>query len=160
VKDGHLFLNPNTKAVYQNSVLFSEADLTSLHRKLGHPSAESVHRFLTLSKPGSIQESDRDLLTEIQKECIDCERFGPRPRRLRAVIPATVVFNHEVSIDVYYIHGYPALSVVCTATSFVASSFLESRHSAVIWDTFQRIWCCSYAGVPSIVRLDSAGEHT
>jgi hypothetical protein len=71
-----------------------------------------------------------------------------------------VVFNHEVAIDVYYIHGFPALSVVCSSTTYVASSFLESRKSSVIWDTFMRIRVMNYTGAPSLVRLDAAGEHT
>jgi hypothetical protein len=113
-----------------------------------------------MARPSSVTDSDRALLKEVVEECTVCEKFGPRPRRQRAIIPAAVVFNHEVAIDVYYIHGFPALSVVCTATSYVSSSFLESRKSSVIWDTFMRIWVLNYAGAPAVVRLDAAGEHT
>jgi hypothetical protein len=102
--------------------------------------------------PNLIQfpESDKELLKEVVEECTVCEKFGPRPRRQRELIPANVVFNYEVDIDVYYIHGFPALSVVCSSTTYVASSFLESRKSSVIWDTFIRIWIMNYTGAPSV----------
>jgi hypothetical protein len=52
-----------------------------------------------VAKPHSIAESDKALLKEVIEECTVCEKFGPRPRRQRALIPANVVFNHEVAID-------------------------------------------------------------
>jgi Reverse transcriptase (RNA-dependent DNA polymerase) len=160
-KHGHLFI-AHAPAVGDNfrDSLYSNSDLSTIHRKLGHAPLEATERFLALAQPDEFQGSDRQLLKEILNECVVYEKFGPRPRRLRAVIPANVTFNHEVAIDVYYIHGYPVLSVICLSTSFVASSFLESRHSAAIWDTFMRTWCYSYVGAPSFVRLDAAGEHT
>jgi Reverse transcriptase (RNA-dependent DNA polymerase) len=157
-KHGHLYIS--SSSLRANDVMFSKDVLAGLHKKLGHATADTTERFLSIAQPEPLTNSDRKLLKEVLNECVVCEKFGPRPRRLRAIIPANVVFNHEVTLDVYYLHGYPALSVMCTSTSFVASSFLESRSSSNIWDTFTRIWCFSYNGTPTFLRLDAAGEHT
>jgi hypothetical protein len=159
-KKGHLFVAPLRVTEYAQDVMFSKATLEKLHGKLGHAPADTTERFLAIAQPAAITDSDRKSLKEVLAECVVCEKFGPRPRSLRASVPANVVFNHEVTMDVYYIHGYPALSVMCSSTSFVASSFLESRSSSHLWDTFTRIWCLSYNGTPTFLRLNSAGEHT
>jgi hypothetical protein len=141
---GHLYVSkPSSKSIQTPEVFYSRRTLEDIHKKLGHAAAIPIERFLKLAKPDSMSDEDRALLREVIEQCGVCEKFGPRPRQVRASIPAKVVFKHEVSMNVLYLHGYPAIAVVCMATSFVASYVLESRRSATIWDTFNRIWCYS-----------------
>jgi hypothetical protein len=153
-KQGHLFIEPRSS----HQVMHSKDTLDTFHNKLGHSNTESTERFLSMAKPHSLAESDKALLKEGVEECTVREKFGPRPRRQKALIPANVVYNNEVAID--STPSMDFLPYVCSSTTYVASQFLESRKSSVIWDTCMRIWVLKYAGAPSVVRLDASGEHT
>jgi hypothetical protein len=82
-KQGHLFTEPRPS----HQVMYSKHGLATFHTKLGHSNADSTERFLSMAKPHSIAESYKALLKQVVEECTVCEKFGPMPRRQRALIP-------------------------------------------------------------------------
>jgi hypothetical protein len=73
-----------------------------------------------------VHEDTRRQLRQIVKAFLTCQTFASQPLRFSVRIPdEKLVFNDELSMDLLWIDGEPALHVVDTATRFGAAVFLE-----------------------------------
>jgi hypothetical protein len=72
-----------------------------------------------------VHEDTRKILQGIVKSCLTCQTFASQPLRFSVRMPDNkLVFNDELSLDILWLNGEPALHVVDTATRFGAAIFL------------------------------------
>ena len=129
-----------------------------VHRRLGHPSNETLVRMLQLGGASEeLVEHARNL------ECASCAQRSPPPRPLPARPDARpVLFNHVVHLDLKYQHdmsnqSYVALSIVDGATSYHVARLLRTRDPAHVAQKFLSGWIGVY-GIPNEVVCDQGGE--
>jgi hypothetical protein len=99
-----------------------------------------------------------NMLHEITKNCLVCQRFGPPPRRVRAALPAHIVFNEELNMDVLFVSGIPVLHIVDAGTRFSVARYISSQSVSEIWRQFLLYWCYKFTGAPRTFVLDQASS--
>jgi Reverse transcriptase (RNA-dependent DNA polymerase) len=153
---GHIFVQPK-----HGVVLFSATEVTSLHRKLAHPSASKLKGFLQRARPSEMDSTAVETINKISIDCDICTRFGQAHRPVRsAILSDNICFNIKVSLDVFYLDTRPVLHVICRGTRFSATSFLSVKSSAAVWNIFLAIWVYAYLGPPRELLVDQGTEVT
>jgi hypothetical protein len=71
-----------------------------------------------------------------------------------------MVFNDELSMDLLWLDGKPALHVVDTATRFGAAVFLEVQDVEHVCAAFLSCWALAYTGYPRKSRTDDGTVFT
>lgn len=113
-------------------------------------------RFLEIGAPNEpMKAADVDRLKNLIDACLICERFGRSGRRARASMPrADRVFNFEVALDVFYMHGMAALSMVDGGIDFPTAVFVDDKRAVTLWNAFFRNWVLRFAGAPTRIYVD------
>ena len=129
-----------------------------VHRRLGHPSAETMVRMLQMGGAGAeVIEQARTL------QCPVCQmrKAPPRPLPTR---PGSrpVAFNVEMHMDLKYqkdFHGstFVALSMVDAATCYHAAKLLRTRDPQHVARKLVAGWIATY-GAPVTIVSDQGGE--
>eukprot|EP00439_Symbiodinium_sp_Y106_P070485 s391_g12.t1 len=129
-----------------------------LHRRLGHPSNETLVRML---QHGGASDDMVRLASTLACPSCQLSRAPKKPFPSRPALRA-VVFNTTVHADLKYLHDfrggvYVALSVVDEATNFHQARLLRTREPAHVAAKFLSMWIGVF-GTPQTIRLDQGGE--
>ena len=119
--------------------------LMMVHRRLGHPSPETLERMLRLAG------ADGQLLKECRElQCPVCEA-SQAPRKPMQQTPSMrpVTFNASVHLDLKYAKDcksklYVALSMIDHATNFHRACLLRTRRPAHVANKFVTQWCALF----------------
>ena len=129
-----------------------------MHRRLGHPSSESLVRML---KVGGAPKEVLDYAKEFR--CPTCQSCAPPDRPFQQaprVRPAG--FNVEVHVDLKYAKNikdetFVALSMICAGTNKHAAVLLKTRKASYVARKFIKHWIAPF-GRPSRIVMDQGGE--
>ena len=66
----------------------------------------------------------------------------------------SIVYNHELALDLVWLSGKPVLHVVDTHTSFQNAIFIKNKSPEGLWKSFTDCWSTVYLGLPNILRVD------
>jgi transposase InsO family protein len=149
-KNQHLWLPLS----FDDSCCFTQAELTLLHRRLGHPQADRMLALLRRAKPLDIDKDTKKQLDEIWASCGSCQRTRPKPFVFRAAIPDEVVFGHELIIDLAKCDGKYILHCVDRGTGLNAAKFVSGESARDIWDALLEIWITKYV-TPDVITTDA-----
>lgn len=107
-RHGHLYLKLNPVAS-----IFSRSEIELLYLYFFHPSAKALYNLIWHSKISDAQTDLRKIIDDVTANCKECREHSTKPFRFRAIIPDdNVVFNHELAVDLMYLHVEPVLHVV------------------------------------------------
>ena len=135
--------------------------MLKLHRSFGHPSASALYKLLRRAHPDEANQSTRQTLEQIAKECETCLRHASKPRRFKLTVGHNNArFNHVVAVDIMYINNKPILHVVDEATHFSSAQWLRKVSSSEVWKALLRCWCNVYLGPPDHLRIDQGSQFT
>jgi hypothetical protein len=156
-KHGHLYIQRSNLV----SILYTKAELIKLHRAFFLPPTNKLYNLLRRSKPTEVHEETRKILKDIVRSCLTCQTFASQPFRFSVRMPdEKLVFNDELSMDLLWLDGEPALHVVDTATRFGAAVFLEGQDVEHVWAAFLSCWALVYTGYPKKSRTDAGTIFT
>lgn len=87
--------------------------------------------LVNLLKRGHPKEFDcgtRALLEDITKKCKACEKFASIPAIFKVSMPAEAIqLNHEIDVDLYWIHNRPVLHIINRGTRYSVTKFLHNE---------------------------------
>ncbi|KAF1357346.1 hypothetical protein EJ07DRAFT_128601, partial [Lizonia empirigonia] len=114
----------------------TEAELTQLHRRFGHPAAARLHRIL--SEAGH-EDIPKITIENINKFCHQCQIVGGRrPGRFKFTLrDKDLDFNSRLIVDVMNLDKRPVLHAVDEATGFQAARFIPDMRASTTWDTLR-----------------------
>lgn len=139
--------------------LYTEAELRTLHRSFGHPSASALYNLLKRARSEEMNSKVRKSIEEISDSCDICSKNSKRPRRFKLTVGTDDLrFNHTVAMDVMHIAGRALLHVVDEATHFNAALFLRNQSSQCIWKSFLKCWSRVYLGPPDYLHVDQGSN--
>ena len=134
-----------------------QAELTRLHRNLGHPAPLTLARHLTAAKfPAEMIAAAKDFQCDACLESV--EPLHQRPAKLHEAKE----FNNTVGIDGFWFKGRSGFRAYVIHALDEASCFhlgrrASDRHAETAVRTFADFWL-AWAGTPAKVYLDPAGE--
>jgi hypothetical protein len=132
-KRGHLYIKDPATA----SILYTRRLIVKLRRDFFHPSTDKLYILLKRSKPTEVHEDTRQKATPDSQRLSNLSELSSQPLRFSVRIPdEKLVFNDELSMDLLWLDGEPALHVVDTATRFGAAVFLEGQDVEQVWSAF------------------------
>lgn len=136
-------------------MFYTTEQLTAAHTRSGHTGVRALVRFLELGNPKEpVTAEDIERLKSVIKSCVVCERFGRGPRRIRFSPVMEFVFNRCVALDLFYLRGLPALSMVDIPSTYGNAIFVRSERAEDCWSVFFRHWVLNYVGPPTYVVVD------
>jgi hypothetical protein len=149
-QQGHLYLkwHPPSETFYSRQQLYR------LHQHLFHPSADKLLNLLKRANPENLPADTKAVLKDISKSCHACQVYSSKPIHFQIRDPAAIVFNHEIQLDLMYLHGKPVLHIVDVATTFSAANFLPAQDVSSVWNTFLTGWATLYIGFPECILAD------
>ena len=149
-KYGHLYWD-----LLSMESFYSTADIERLHRHFFHPSTKKLYDLLKRSELGKTTENLRSIIDSVSKACVKCKKFSARPFHFRASFwDESVVYNHELVLDLMWLNGSPVLHVVDTHTSFQNAAFVVDKSPEEFWRSFKKCWTTVYLGLPNVLRVD------
>lgn len=106
---GHMYLVWDTALT-----MYTQSELKKMHLHFYHPSARKLYNLLKRASPDSVDGSTLKTLEDVSKACRTCTVYSSGPHRFRVSVPKTsIVFNHELSLDLMYPeHRRAALHVI------------------------------------------------
>jgi hypothetical protein len=125
-----------------------------LHQHLFYSSADKLLNLLKRANPANLPADTKDLLKHISKSCHACQVYSSKPIPFQIRYPAQIVFNHEIQLDLMYLHGNPVLHIVDVATTFSAANFLPAQDDSSVWNTFLIGWATLYIGFLECILAD------
>lgn len=104
---------------------FSDEQIRTMHRNLGHPTLERQMKVIENSKVSGLSPGLRKSLKEIIDHCRPCQLMRAKPRRFLFSIKddLTGEFNHTRQIDAVHLSDGNVLHVVCVGTGFQQGLF-------------------------------------
>lgn len=136
-------------------MFYTRDQLRAAHERSGHTGVRALVRFLELGNPKElVTEEDVKLLKEIIEACLVCQRFGRGPRRIRFSPVMEYIFNRCVALDLFYLRGLPALSMVDIPSTYGNAAHLRSESAVDCWRTFYQRWVLTYVGPPMYIVVD------
>ena len=142
----------------EKKLVNKRGQLMMIHKRLGHPTNESLARMLRLAG------AEKWLVDEaLALQCPTCPSMKPpsRPMTQRSDM-RPVVFNELLGIDLKYGRDtqgqlFVALSMVDLATNYHRAVLLRNREPAHVSKKLLAHWI-SIFGVPKEITLDQGGE--
>ena len=132
--------------------------LMMIHKRLGHPTNQSLARMLRLAG------AEKWLIEEaVTLKCPTCPDMKPPPKPMtQRSDMRPVVFNELLGIDLKYGRDtqgqlYVALSMVDLATNYHRAVLLRNREPAHVSKKLLSHWIAVF-GVPKEITLDQGGE--
>jgi len=122
-----------------DEIFYSKVQLLKLYRHCRHPGAEKLYRLLKRIDPTNVQGNTLEALKEIQSKCEPCSVISRRQLSFQVgnVKEEELVFNKEISMDLFKIDGKYVLHIIDTDTHFSAARFLNNRMNVDdVWDAF------------------------
>jgi hypothetical protein len=106
---------------------------------------------LKRANPANFPADTKDLLNDISKSCLACQVYSSKPIHFQIRDPAEIVFNHEIQLDLMYLHGKPVFHIVDVATTFSAANFLSAQDVSSVLNTILTGWATLYIGFPECI---------
>eukprot|EP00171_Calliarthron_tuberculosum_P002180 IDg2180t1 len=148
-KLGHVYYE------WQYEVMYTEAELTKIHRHFYHPQPLRVFSILKRSQDSKATPQTLAILEKISRSCDVCQRISNQPGRFRVALPnREVVFNHTVLMDLMSLEGTSVLHIVCKDTLFNVAVFLSGESANEIWIAYLRFWVNAYVGYSKAIHAD------
>ena len=135
----------------------ARASIRRLHTMIGHKPKAVMVQILrgARAKP--------ELIYAVKFfRCDHCDANMDNPRKSAVAAPPMYSFNHEVMIDVFWVHdmdgqAYGILSVVCNGTTFHIAAIVMIGHgvplSGKCYRKFDSMWA-RWAGWPKVLTSD------
>jgi hypothetical protein len=115
-----------------------------LHQYRFHPSADKLLNLLKRANPANVPADTKELFKDMSKSCHAFQVYSSKPIYFQIRDPAVIVSNHEIQLDLMYLHGKPVLHIVDVATTFSAANFLSAQDVSSVWNTFLAGWATLY----------------
>lgn len=142
--------------IYQ--CLFSEVELRRLHKRFGHPHADKLYNLLKRSELPDVDSKTREILEDISRKCLHCQRYAQAPRRFKFNLREDKDFNHTVFVDIFYIDKRPILHVVDESTRYQAARWLPTVSADAVWRALRMCWIDVYLGPPDVITHDAGKQ--
>lgn len=169
-RNGHLYWTWNLEALRTatssvayayESALFTMPELRHLHYHFFHPTAKKLYNLIKRAHPEQLTPSTRKMLEDISRNCATCTTFSSKPLRFRVSMPADdLVFNQEISLDLFWLDGKAVLHIVDLGTGFSNAVFLNGHSVNDVWAAYTQCWSTVYVGHPNCFRTDSGSVFT
>lgn len=149
-KNGHLYLEwPSS------NVLFTRLELKKLHNRFAHPSVTALINLLKRSGLDEMPSETRRMLEDIARKCKECEKYAPKPAIFKVSMPEdTIEFNHEIEVDLFFIHNKPILHIIDRGTRYSVARFISSQSAEYVWNVIVDAWVTVFTGFPNIIAHD------
>ena len=124
-----------------------------------HPSVQNLYNLLRRARAEDLPPGTRRILENISEDCQECHQNAPRPLSFKIRDANNLQFNHELLLDIMYLHEgapkqHPVLQIVDARTRFSAAAFLLALHPGTVWNTFVKAWSSLYVGFPDSMLTD------
>lgn len=140
-------------------ILYTEEELSRLHRNFGHPSVTRLQKVLKTANPEEMDTPTKQAIDELTRKCNVCQKHASAPRRFKLTVGCDDLrFNHTVAADIMYIKRKPILHMVDEATHFMAATFLRNHSSEQVWKGLMNCWSRVYLGPPDYLRIDQGSN--
>lgn len=148
--------------VFSGAGFFTESQLRTMHRNLGHPSIEKQMQVIENAKVKDLDKCTREKLKIIVDHCKACQLARAKPRRFLFSVKddTTGEFNHKLEMDVVSLCDGNVLHIICTGTGFQQGAFLNKMTAASAWKTLKQCWINVYAGAPGFIFTDAGSNFT
>ncbi|PXF47155.1 hypothetical protein BWQ96_03097 [Gracilariopsis chorda] len=141
--------------------LFTLPELRHLHYHFFHPTTQKLYNLIKRAHPEHLTPTTRKTLEDILRACAICTTFSLKPFRFRVFMPANnIVFNQELSLDLFWIDWKAVLHVVDRSTDFSKAVFLNGHSVNEVWSSYTQCWSTVYVGHPNSFRTDSGSVFT
>lgn len=112
---------------FSSKSYFSEAQLRSMHRNLGHPSVDKHMKVIEMAKIDDLPRETRKKIEELVRYCKACQYAKAKPRRFLFSLkdPCSGEFNNVIELDVMKLSDGYVLHVLCTGTLFQQGCFVR-----------------------------------
>lgn len=148
-KFGHLYWD-----LSQSESCYSRFEIERLHKHFFHPSARKLYDLLKRSELVQATPNLKKMVDDVSLACAQCREFSQRPFRFRASLPDdSIVYNHELALDLMWLDGRPVLHVVDCHTSFQNAIFVSDKTPEGLWRAFTECWSTVYLGLPNVLRI-------
>ena len=157
VRNNHLIIS------WLSNVYYSKAQLKKLHRHFRHPGAKKLYQLLKRVDPENVTGSTLTALKEIQSKCEPCNVITRKQLSFQVgnIKEDDLIFNREISMDLFKIEKDYVLHVIDIDTHFSAAEFLKNGMSSnSVWDAFLKCWALVYAGMPDVMFCDHGSAFT
>lgn len=91
-----------------------------------------------------------EVLEPFTATCKACHRFEPGSRSFQVRAPESVIFYHEVVLDMIFLDRVPVLHAVETELHFGSVMFLRSQSMRAVFSAFLRCWATIHLGFSQI----------
>ena len=122
-----------------------------------------MYRLLKRVDPENVAGSTLTALEEIQSKCKPCNMVTRKKLSFQVgrIKEDDLIFNREISMDLFKIEKDYVLDVIDIDTNFSAAEFLKnSMSSNSVWDAFLKFWVLAYAGMPDVMFCDHRSAFT
>ncbi|PXF39742.1 hypothetical protein BWQ96_04444 [Gracilariopsis chorda] len=121
------------------SALFTLPELRKLRYHFFHPTAQKLYNLIKQAHPEHLTPTTRKTLEDISCACATCTTFSSKPLRFRVSMPAdNLVFNQELSLDLFWLDGKAVLHVVDRGTGFSNAVFLKRHSVNDVWSAYKQ----------------------
>lgn len=148
--------------VFSTFGFFTDTELRTMHRNLGHPSVETQMKVIESAEVDDLPDGSRAQLQRIADHCRPCQLMQFKPRRFLFSIKdgCTGEFNHILQMDAVKLSAGYVLHIICRGTGFQQGSFLSAMTAVEAWKTIRRIWINIYAAAPDYIQTDAGTNFT
>lgn len=115
-------------------VLYTERDLSRIHRLFGHPSIRATYKLFKIANPEDLDNSIKEELEKITEENSVCETNGSKSRPFKFPVGTEEMrFNNRIIVDtMMFLDTKPVIRLVDESTHFAAAFFLRNQSSSEI----------------------------
>lgn len=141
--------------------LYTEKQLRSIHRNVGHPLIRSTTILLRSAAKKQRTGYVRRIISRITDQCDVCKRDASTPRRLELTIRSEMLRFHErFQVENMFIDVPPMIHIVDLGTHFFAARLLKSQTRKHLWSSIQLLFPTVYLGPPDHQRVDQFTRFT
>ena len=157
IRNNHLIIS------WLSNIYYYKGQIKKLLRHFRHQGAEKLYRLLKRIDPEEVQGNALAALKEIQSKY---EPWNTITRKqllfqVGSIKEEELVFNREISMDLFKIGKDYILHVIDLNTHFSTVEFLRSGISSnSLWDAFLKSWALVYSGMPEVMFCNHGPAFT
>lgn len=146
----HVFWDCNS-----NDVNITRNELIKMHQQFYHPSEDKPINVLLQARPDEVTSDVRKIIHEISDKLQCCNEHRGSPFRFKASLPSEdIIFNHELTLDLFWLAKDPVLHIIYVHTNFQTCAFLTYKSFDGTWTLFVHLWATIFQGYPDVMRID------
>lgn len=148
-KDGHVRLSWDTSI----NTYYTRSQLQRLQRHMMHRSVQKMYTLLRRAHAEDLPPDTRRILEKISEDRQACHRNAPRPLKFKLRDADKLQFNHELLLDIMYLHDEAfkqrlVLHMIDAGTRFTAAAFLPAIDVDTVRNNFVKACSSLYVGFP------------